>query len=77
MINNEITGDSPGFREKTRTSKAKTEINIPNMAEVGSVRGMVAGMMIKSMLAKSKGGVIVCSDMIEDKGISIKKEQIW
>ncbi len=54
----------------TKETEAETKrIKIPNMPI-----GM--GMIIKSMLAKTKGNVIVCTDMTEDKGISISKEKL-
>lgn len=49
----------------TQTKKIK----FPNMP-IG------IGLIVKSMLAKSKGNVRICTNMTEDKGISIDKERL-
>ncbi len=47
-----------------------------NILNNGNVFGAGTNLIIKSMLAKSKGNVRVCTDMTGDNGVSIKKEKL-
>lgn len=57
-------------RKETRPSEAE-EVTIPNRFQ-----GMGMGLMMQAMIAKSKGNVRICTDMIEDEGVVIDKEKL-